>query len=213
MAPRPTRAEQTERNRAALLGAARRVFMTSGYHGATLEKIADEAGFSKGVVYSQFDGKADLFLSLLDARIEQRAANNSRLLEALAAEQGIVALTDQLTKIDPSEAAWLLLVAEFRVHAARDAELNRRYAARHARTVDGLAKAFAAITDRTSVELPFAPRRMAEVALALEFGGMLEQAANPDSLGGSLLRDVLASLLGGHTTGRARSGTRWRAGE
>jgi AcrR family transcriptional regulator len=37
----------------------------------TLDAIADEAGFSKGVVYSRFGSKADLFLALLDRRIEE----------------------------------------------------------------------------------------------------------------------------------------------
>jgi AcrR family transcriptional regulator len=55
---RLTRAEQSERNRGLVLAAARRVFLARGYHGATLEQIADEAGFSKGVVYSQFESKA-----------------------------------------------------------------------------------------------------------------------------------------------------------
>ena len=58
--------EQGERNRALVLAAARRVFLERGYAGATLEAIADEAGFSKGVVYSQFAGKPDLFLALLE---------------------------------------------------------------------------------------------------------------------------------------------------
>ena len=73
MSPRLTRAEQAGRNRALVLGAARRVFLARGYHGATLEQIADEAGFSKGVVFSKFRGKADLFLALLEDRIDVRA--------------------------------------------------------------------------------------------------------------------------------------------
>ena len=47
---RLTRAEQNERNRALVLEAARRVFLARGYHAATVEEIADEAGFSRGVV-------------------------------------------------------------------------------------------------------------------------------------------------------------------
>ena len=50
MVSRLTRAEQTERNRASVLAAARRVFLARGYHAASLDQIADEAGFSKGVV-------------------------------------------------------------------------------------------------------------------------------------------------------------------
>src|SRR5215475_3159802 len=113
---RLTRAEQAERNRGLVLAAARRVFLARGYHGATLEQIADEAGFSKGVVYSQFDGKADLFLTLLRARIEERSADNARV----ASEQpcgGVAALLEHLAGVDRAEPEWMLLLIEFRVHA------------------------------------------------------------------------------------------------
>ena len=70
MTTRLRRPEQTERNREVVLSAARRVFLDRGYVGATLEAIAESAGFSKGVVYSQFGSKADLFLALLEERID-----------------------------------------------------------------------------------------------------------------------------------------------
>ena len=73
MSPRLSRDEQNDRNRALLFAAARRVFLARGYHAATLEQIADEAGFSKGVVYSRFASKADMFLALLEDRIAERA--------------------------------------------------------------------------------------------------------------------------------------------
>ena len=51
---------------------------------ATLEQIADEAGFSKGVVYSRFASKADLFLALLEDRIAERGPQNAALAQDLA---------------------------------------------------------------------------------------------------------------------------------
>jgi AcrR family transcriptional regulator len=74
-----SREEQVERNRRLVLDAARRVFLARGYASATVDGIAEEAGFSKGVVYSQFDGKADMFLALLEARITERAVQNERV--------------------------------------------------------------------------------------------------------------------------------------
>src|SRR5580704_16177584 len=143
MNTRLSRAEQNDRNRALLFAAARRVFLARGYHAATLEQIADEAGFSKGVVYSRFASKADLFLALLEDRI-----------------------------------------TEFRIHAARDPELNRRYAALHARTVEGIAAMMALISERGAEHLPFPPRQLAELVLAVETGLALELQADPGALGG-----------------------------
>ena len=70
------RAEQVERNREEVLAGARRVFLSRGYGKATVEAIAEDAGFSTGVVYSQFGSKADLFLALLERRIDERAERN-----------------------------------------------------------------------------------------------------------------------------------------
>jgi len=190
---RLTRAEQAERNRGLVLAAARRVFLARGYHGATLEQIADEAGFSKGVVYSQFESKADLFLALLEARISERATENARLAESVP-DGDLLALIDQLTRSDRATPGWQLLVIEFRVHAARDAELSRRYAAAHARTVDGVAGVLARVFARTG-QTVVAPRRLAELALALSTGTALEQAANPDALGGGRVAEQIAEAL------------------
>jgi AcrR family transcriptional regulator len=199
MGSRLSRAERTERNRAMVLAAARQVFIDRGYHGATLEQIAESAGFSKGVVYSQFGSKADLFLSLLEERIEERAAKNAALVEQLPARGGVATLIEHLARRDRAEPEWGLLVAEFRVHAARDPKLNKRYAAAHLRTRAALAEALAAVAERCDEQLPFVPAEMAEVALALATGMLLEQAADPEALGGRLAGEVLTRALTGES--------------
>ena len=166
MSPRLNRARRSERNRALLLSAARRVFLARGYHAATLEQIADDAGFSKGVVYSQFQSKADLFLALLEARIEERAQENARLAESMA-DGGLPALIDHLARGDQATPGWLMLVIEFRVHAARDPELSRRYAAAHDRTVEALTDVLTTVVERSDHELALAPRPLAKVLLAI----------------------------------------------
>ena len=66
---RAERANTRER----LLAAARSVFARSGFHGASVEEIASEAGFSTGALYSNFDGKEDLFLVLMEREIDEHA--------------------------------------------------------------------------------------------------------------------------------------------
>lgn len=71
VSPPPRRAPQsrTERQREtreALILAALDAFSRDGYHATSLEGIAHAAGFSKGAVYSNFRGKSDLFLALMD---------------------------------------------------------------------------------------------------------------------------------------------------
>lgn len=63
---RLTRAEMQERTRAALVEAAYRLFERGGFSSVSLDEIAEEAGYSKGAVYSNFRSKEDLFLYLLE---------------------------------------------------------------------------------------------------------------------------------------------------
>ncbi len=69
--PEPlSRRDRQLQTREALIFAARGVFAEDGYHSASLDRIAREAGFSKGAVYSNFDGKSDLFLAVMDHNLE-----------------------------------------------------------------------------------------------------------------------------------------------
>ncbi|QFG24149.1 TetR/AcrR family transcriptional regulator [Actinomadura sp. WMMB 499] len=67
---RRSRAELKRETRDALVLAGLVAFTRDGYHGASLEGIAGEAGYSKGAVYSNFGGKAELFLAVMDHNLE-----------------------------------------------------------------------------------------------------------------------------------------------
>ena len=151
VATRLTRVEQGERNRGRVLAAARRVFLDRGYAGATLEAIAEEAGFSKGVVYSQFAGKPDLFLALLEARIAERAEQNALVSAGLAGLDGLRALLEANVRLSEEGGDWSRLLIEFRVIAAREPVLNARYAALHAQTLDHFTEAIASILARAGL--------------------------------------------------------------
>src|ERR1700739_1186795 len=73
IATRLTREQSKAKTRQRLLVAARTVFARRGYHGASVEEIAAAAGFSTGALYSNFDGKEDLFLALMEREIDHHA--------------------------------------------------------------------------------------------------------------------------------------------
>jgi len=196
MRKRRSRAEQVGENRAAVLAAAKRVFLLRGYAGASLEAIAEEAGFSKGVVYSQFGGKADLFLALLESRIDERAAENERVVGDSSGAASVLALLENFERDSQVEAGWRSVLVEFRAVALRDPELNRRYAASHALTIDRLAGLLERVHARAGVEPAVAPRTMAEFILAVGAGLALERAANPDALEWPDVAQMMASALG-----------------
>jgi AcrR family transcriptional regulator len=179
---RLNRAEQVARNRDLVLAAARRVFLDRGYAGASLDAIADDAGFSIGVVYSQFGSKADLFFALLERRIETRALQNERITKEFGGADGVRALLRAGQEDAAAEPGWPYLLAEFRAVALRDAELNRRYAEAHARTVDGIASACERLYEPIGLSPPVPVRSIAEFMQAGAVGFALERAANPEAL-------------------------------
>ncbi len=195
MATRLTRAEQGERNRGLVLAAARRVFLERGYAGATLDAIAEEAGFSKGVVYSQFAGKPDLFLALLERRIAERAEQNRRVCAGLAGLAGLDALLQANARLSEDGGDWSRLLIEFRVIAARDPALNARYAALHAQTLEHFTEAIADVLARAGLTSAYPPRAFAELIIAIDAGRVLERASGTSELRLEHLVDLLGRAL------------------
>jgi AcrR family transcriptional regulator len=75
--PRPARRRQ-------LLGAAREVFVSQGYHSAAMDEIAERAGVSKPVLYQHFPGKLELYLALLDESVAELIGAVSAALASTA---------------------------------------------------------------------------------------------------------------------------------
>ena len=76
---RRTQGERTAQTRAALVAAARRLFGAEGFAEVGAERIARDAGMTRGALYHQFADKADLFAAVLDeveAEIAQRVAGS-----------------------------------------------------------------------------------------------------------------------------------------
>src|SRR4029450_12282546 len=78
---RLTRAEKSVQTRAQLMASARQLFLRRGFHAASLELVAEEAGFTIGAVYSRFGSKADLFLAILDEHIDRIVAEVAQVAE------------------------------------------------------------------------------------------------------------------------------------
>jgi AcrR family transcriptional regulator len=57
--------------RAAILDAALEVFSRRGYHAASIDEIAQEAGISKALIYEHFPSKKDLHASLLERHVQE----------------------------------------------------------------------------------------------------------------------------------------------
>jgi AcrR family transcriptional regulator len=86
-----------------ILDVAVQVFAKSGYHGASMNDVADAAGVTKPVLYQHFDSKQDLYLALLDEV-------GRRLLNAIS--KGTAGATSGRTQTELGFTAYFRWVAE-----------------------------------------------------------------------------------------------------
>lgn len=70
---RLTRAQQQERTRTVVLGAARAEFAEHGYVEAKVDRIAERAELTRGAVYSNFPSKRALYLAVLGDVVDRAA--------------------------------------------------------------------------------------------------------------------------------------------
>ena len=187
---RPERADVRER----VLAAGRAVFAEVGYQKATLDAIAGRAGFSKGAVYSNFAGKDDLFLTLL-----QHEDAEMRDTLALAPDDG--SLDDDLRLLAATVLDWArdgraqLVFAEFRAHAAHVPALARRTADVRAALVESTAEQLAAVVEARGGRLKVPASDAAVLLLALVNGLALEHVGRSEVVSVDSLVALMSGLV------------------
>jgi AcrR family transcriptional regulator len=173
---RLTQEERRQQTRAEVLAAAGRVFAKRGFHGASLEAIAEDAGVTRGAVYYNFADKEELFLKLLDRRCAERAQDLREVFAdtdpgdvdaasrqaQLAAQHALDAMT--------GDAEWRALYLEFLAHAARDPDFRRAFARRTDQMRSVLEDVVVAQTEPLADSLPMPPEQLAVVIDALGVG-------------------------------------------
>jgi TetR/AcrR family transcriptional regulator, transcriptional repressor of aconitase len=113
--PKLSELEKDER-RDRVLDGARRCFATYGYEGATVVRLEQEIGMSRGAIFNWFPSKEELFIAL--------AARDHERLSHLFAEEGLEAILDALLRDDPD---WLAVYLEFGRRLRTDAALRERW--------------------------------------------------------------------------------------
>ncbi|MCW3028935.1 MAG: TetR family transcriptional regulator [Solirubrobacterales bacterium] len=205
---RLTREQSKANTRERLLLAARRVFARHGFHGASVEEIASEAGFSTGALYSNFDGKEDLFLVLMDREIDEHAREIADAVGARASvsERATGGARQWMTMIE-REPEVLLLFMEFWAYGVRDAGVRPKVAARFAQVRELLTRLIADGVREFDLELDIPAEQLAIAIDALADGIARQKLADPDAVPDDLMGRVLSLLLAGATR-PAGTGTR-----
>jgi AcrR family transcriptional regulator len=202
------RPERSSRNRDRVLAAAHMQFCSLGYHGATLDGIAEEAGFSKGVIYSQFGSKDGLFLALLEQQIDRRATQIRDSARSAPAKSALLEIFEQARSTLQMDVDWMRAVIEFRIHASRSLELNQRFAALHGKSLAMRAQLFEWLAARTDASLPYSSADFARFSSVLDTGGVLERLVEGPGTAFEMAFATLSTLLRERPTSQREQATK-----
>ncbi len=136
---RLTRQESRLETRTKLLESAAQLFAKGGYEGASVDLIAESAGYSKGAFYSNFKSKEAIFLALLDAHKRREIEALAQLLARDIPASELVSLIRNSESDRVSDFDFGLLSAEFQLQACRDKTFAKTYAKLHRTHVDTMA--------------------------------------------------------------------------
>jgi AcrR family transcriptional regulator len=200
-APRLTRPERKERTRTDLVAAARRVFERHGFHRSSLEMIAEEAGYTKGAVYSNFAGKDELFLAVLDEHIAGRVPVYERIVLAEGTFEGALrAIARHLVALGDEDPAWTPLLVEFWTHASHHEPLRRAVRERNDRQMEAVGAFLDELAGRHGMAYRLPTPEFVRGSAALARGMGLERLIAPDVPLGELFEEMFVA----YCTGLAR---------
>jgi AcrR family transcriptional regulator len=188
------RAEAKARTRAALLSAGQQVFVAQGFHGATVEAIADAAGFTRGAFYANFQDKADLLLTLIEEHSRADLTRLGHQLEANRADYGLGALVGwfEQTFAPTSPLDWAM--AEFAPLAVRDPAHRERIRQRMRDVRAQVTDIVEAECARASFEIPIPAERFATMIIALVDGLAGMHRLDPQIAPPEMLAEALTYL-------------------
>lgn len=193
---RLTRDQRKAQTRERLLDAAASVFTLRGYHAASVDEIAEQAGFSTGALYSNFAGKEDLFLELFERHVAERVQMLEAAIDSLpSAEARAHSAAENVMEWLRAEPGMFLLFVEFWAYAVRDPELRPRFAASSGALRDACARLVARGAEDLGLDLPLSADRLGTAIHALGTGIALERVADPDAVDDELFGEVLSLLF------------------
>ena len=194
---RLTRDERRAQTRERLLDAAEDVFNRLGYHGASLEAVAEAAGFTKGAVYSNFASKAELFIALAERRSVGASRRDSRdQLIAMPLGDFIVGMGEMLRTQAAEEEAWDVLTIEVWLAAMRDPSLRTIVAHDYRQMRAEVGPLIAAKLAAAGIETPFTGEELGCLVSALGSGLILQHHLEPGAVDPEILPRALRQLLG-----------------
>ncbi|WP_069166228.1 TetR/AcrR family transcriptional regulator [Nocardia altamirensis] len=191
---RLTRSESQARTRADLIATARDLFLADGYASTSLERVAEEAGYSKGAVYSNFRTKKELGLEVLELI---HATKFQEVTDLLAADDSFDAQLERFqewAERTVGDVGWTMLEFEFATVSRDDPVLQAALVSSLAVVRGAVAAQVQTLADTIGVDLPVPAEDAATGILSMGIGLGMQRAIDP-SIPARLITDAVRLLI------------------
>ncbi len=192
---RLSREEMRVRTREKLMDAAEEVFAERGFYGASVEEIAERAGYTRGAFYSNYSGKDDIFLAVYDRRMHAQIEEVGALLRESADPAAFFTSIRERPRAAKTTFAWMLLNNEFLLYAMRNPDVRPKFAERYRETRRQYAFAIESIFTSIGVELPAPIEDMTIIMNVLDEGVLPLHYLDPESVRPGFFFDALTLLF------------------
>lgn len=189
---RLTRDEQRKQTVGRLLDSAEQLFSRDGIAETSIEDIAENAGYSRGVFYSNFDDKDALVLQLIQRQQDWAIDETNAIVDTETDPEKLVERLLDWSR-DP-QGKHATLGIEYVLYASRSEagrprmkELSDRLLAQHTHLV-------ASHYDLLETEMPISPQEAGKIMHGLDEGFALLRLNDPENFPQSLWGDTIAFL-------------------
>lgn len=185
-----------ELTRTALIEAAAQVFARRGFYGASLDEIAETAGFTRGAIYKNFEDKEGLFLASLDYQNQRSLAAFSDWFDENPPAPGSLEqmpLATAFRQILARDPDWFALELEGRLYALRNPEFRERYVANARQMTKAVARFIGDLARSASFTWKIPPARLAHIFEVSAEGFLAWAFLDPDE--GELFKTFVDLLL------------------
>jgi len=198
MPKRLTRRESQAHTRSSLMQAAARVFCKRGLQQASIDEVAEDAGFTKGAFYANFKSKEELFLAMLDERFAERIEEIERALDSSPEiKTKARRAADDFARYVGADPEWQRLFFEFAAHAARNDDFRQELVTRYGSMRDRITELYRRAAEDAGAESPLPLDQVVLISCAMANGFALEKLLDPEAVPDDLYATMLTVFFAG----------------
>lgn len=193
---RKTQNERKKETRQLLLNSAVENFAKYGFHGVSIDKLTEDAGFSKGAFYAHFHSKEEIFLALLKQQMQLHVERINALIEEQPSLLHFSEKMNQQSILSREEnRTWSLLNMEFFLYAMRNEKVRCQWSNMILQSVKQISQTIESLMKKENLTCALSSEEMAWAILSLENGVAIFHYISQEHMPIDLLEKSLKRII------------------